>query len=193
MSPIVTSVLLILSILSRCWLLILILWLILTRRLLILSGGNIRIRIIWHVSHRKIISGMDICRYNTYLPFFLFCKAPTRLLIYSLLSRGTCDLSWFHPILDTFTNSHHVCEASRRTSDHFLKVQPWSVPMKMSTSSLSDKAGLTLEAISRQHWAYSLKVSMDYVPDSVSVIWLVQYWGCTYIALGTLQINLSRI
>lgn len=110
--------------LSLRWLLIVVLWLIMTWRLLILSSGHIRIQIIRHVSHRKLILGVDTCHHSTCLPFFIFCKAPIRLLIYILLSGGTCDLPRFQPILNTFTNSYHICEISRGTADHFLKIQP---------------------------------------------------------------------
>lgn len=83
LTPIITSILLSLSWLSRCGLLIMIMWLIMERKLLILGGSNIWIRIIWHESHWNHILRVDTRRHSTCLTFLFLRKAPMRLLIHN--------------------------------------------------------------------------------------------------------------
>lgn len=80
LSSIVTVILLILIFLSRCWLLIIPLRLILTWKLLILSYGNIQIWIVRHMGHQKPMLGVGICCHSICFPLLLLCEAPCDLL-----------------------------------------------------------------------------------------------------------------
>lgn len=106
----ITSIMLSLSRLSRRGLLIMIMWLVMERRLLMLGNNNVSIRIIWYKSHMNLVLRVDIYRHNTCLTFLILYKATLQFLIHSCLSNSTRIFSRINLILNSFSDSHNICE-----------------------------------------------------------------------------------